>query len=242
MYKLPFYIGGIISYFVPGRYRRRFVRGRINVFLFHFVISRFIKSVYGVQTTEIRFVRQVSMNRMTCVVNGRYYVKIFRDVSVQQLNDYKFLLDFIRPHLNVKIPEVFVDKKIPMYVADKLPGTDLRDLDRNLIMMHEKKIKAQVYDMINAMQSISVKTIPNNERFLFPLQSANTNKKPKIGRNAVLAHLDLNASNLLLDDKFNVISVVDWDSLSIVESPDVDKDSFEKLWNTFKNSKPNNKK
>ena len=96
MYKLPFYIGGIISYFVPGRYRRRSVRGQINVFLFRGIINRFVERVYGVRVNNIRFVRQVSMNRMICVVNDRYYVKIFRDVSVKRLKDYKFLLDFIR--------------------------------------------------------------------------------------------------------------------------------------------------
>ena len=53
----------------------------------------------------------------------------------------------------------------------------------------------------------------------------------------MLAHLDLNASNLLMDDDLNVVSVVDWDSLSIVQDPDTDKKSFESLWNIFKNSK-----
>lgn len=236
MYKLPFYIGGVVSYFIPGRYRRRRVRGVINVLLFRSVITRFIKDVYGVRAKTIRFVRQVSMNRMTCVVNGRYYVKIFRDVSVKQLDDYKFLLDYMRPYLKVQIPEIFVHKNIPMYVADRLPGKDLRDFGKNVIMQHETKIKSQVMDMINDMQNISVKSIPDNERFLSPLQINKTNNKHKIGRNSVLAHLDLNASNLLLDDDFNVISVVDWDSLSIVENSNIDKDSFEKLWTIYKNS------
>lgn len=237
MYKIPFYLSSFISYFVPGRYRRRRVRGTINVFLFYIPIARFIKRVYGVRTNKIRFVRQVSMNRMTCVVNDRYYVKIFRDVSVKQLNDYRFLMDYIRPHLHVNIPKVFVANYIPMYVADKLPGKDLRDFDKKLIMKNEKKIKSQVYDMIHAMQNIQIKSIPDNERFLFTLQSKKINQKPEIGRDSVLAHLDLNASNLLMDEDLNVISVVDWDSLSIVQSPNIDKDSFESLWNIFKNSK-----
>lgn len=242
MYKLPFYIGGFVSWFVPGRYRRRRVRGNINVLLYRIPISIFIKRVYGDKVHKIRFVRQVSMNRMTCVVNNRYFVKIFRDVSVEQLNDYKFLLDFIRPYLKIKIPEIFVAKNIPMYVADKLPGKDLKDFDKDLVIKYERKIKNQVVGMINDMQSIPLKLIPNNERFLFPLQSKRAGKEIKIGRNAVLAHLDLNVSNLLLDDKFNVVSIVDWDSLSIAQSPNIDKDSFEKLWEIYKKSKPSNQK
>ena len=237
MYKLPFYIGGIISYFVPGRYRRRSVRGQINVFLFRGIINRFVERVYGVRVNNIRFVRQVSMNRMICVVNDRYYVKIFRDVSVTRLKYYKFLLDFIRPYLKVKIPEIFVHDKIPMYVADKLPGKDMRDFDKSTIIKHEKKIKSQMIEIINALQSVSVKSIPDSERFLLPLQPKKNSIKPKIGRNSVLAHLDLNASNIRLDDNFDVVSIVDWDSLSIVDSPNIDKDSFEKLWNIYKNSK-----
>ena len=237
MYKIPFYISGFISYFVPGRYRRRYVRGTINVFFFRVSIAHFVKHIYGVDIKNIRFVRQVSMNRMICVVNDRYYVKIFRDVSVKRLKDYKFLLDFIRPYLKVKIPEIFVHDTIPMYVADKLPGKDMRDFDKTSIIKNETKIKSQVMDVIDAMQSIPVKSIPDNERFLFPLQYKKNNRKNKIGRDSVLAHLDLNASNIRLDDNFNVVSIVDWDSLSIVDSPDIDKNSFEELWEIHKKSK-----
>ncbi len=237
MYKLPFLFGGLVSYFVPGRYRRRSVRGWINVFFFRIPIAKFIKHVYGVNAKNIRFVRQVSMNRMICVVNDRYYVKIFRDVSIKQLNDYKFLLDFIRPYLKIKIPEIFVHDSIPMYVADKLPGKDMRDFDKANVFKHEQKIKSQIYDVINDMQNISLKTIPNNKRFLNPLQSKKKNTEQKISSDAVLAHLDLNASNIRLDDDFNVVSIVDWDSLSIVQSPNIDKDRFEKLWKIHKESK-----
>ena len=237
MYKIPFYISGFISYFSPGHYRRRYVRGTINVFFFRVSIAHFVKHIYGVDIKNIRFVRQVSMNRMICVVNDRYYVKIFRDVSVKRLKDYKFLLDFIRPYLKVKIPEIFVHDTIPMYVADKLPGKDMRDFDKTSIIKNETKIKSQVMDVIDAMQSIPVKSIPDNERFLFPLQYKKNNRKNKIGRDSVLAHLDLNASNIRLDDNFNVVSIVDWDSLSIVGSPDIDKNSFEKLWEIHKKSK-----
>lgn len=236
MFRIPFFIGTFISWFFPNRKRRRVVRGKINVFFFHIPIACFVRRTYGVRVKSIRFVRQVSVNRMTCVVNNRYYVKIFRDVSVEQLNNYKFLLDFVRPHLDMNIPQIFVAKHIPMYVADKLPGTDLRDFDKAQIMRHERKIKSQMIKMIDDMQNISVQSIPDNKRFLYPLQYKPTIPAPKITKKSVLAHLDLNASNLMLDDKFNVISVIDWDSLSIVPSPNIDRDSFEQLWTKYKNS------
>ena len=237
MYKLPFYVGGIISYFVPGRYRRRSVRGQINVFLFRGIINRFVERVYGVRVNNIRFVRQVSMNRMTCVVNDKYYVKIFRNVSVARLNDYKFLLDFIRPHLNTQIPEIFVAKHIPMYVAEKLPGTDMRDFDKQLILKNETKIKKQVIDVINALKKIPVRDIPNNERFTFCVEDKEPKVYKTITRNSVLAHRDLNASNLRLDDKLNLVSIIDWDTIVIVPKPNTDLYTFEKLWKIYKGKK-----
>ena len=236
LYKIPFYIGGVVSWFVFGRYNRRRVRGNINVLLYHFQIAKFIKQTYGEKTKKIRLVRQVSMNRMTCIVNDRYYVKIFRDVNVSQLNNFKFLLDFVQPHLSVLIPKIFVAQNIPMYVADKLPGKVLRDFDKKLIMKNEMKIKKQIIKMIDDMQNISVKKIPEPERFLSGLQEKQNHKNIKIDDSCVLAHQDLNASNFLLDDKLNLVSVVDWDSLSIVPNRNIDRQGFEKLWTIYKNS------
>ena len=227
----------IVSWLTPGRNRRRLVRGNINVFFYYIAIARFIKKTYNEKTKTIRFVRQVSTNRMTCVVNNRYYVKVFRDVSVSQLNDYKFLLDFIRPYLDINIPEIFVAKHIPMYTADKLPGKDLRYLNKDTVIKHEAKIKSQILKMINDMQNIPLRLIPNKERFLSGLQSDHKNKQTQITKNSVLAHLDLNASNFLLDDKFNVISVLDWDSVQIVPDANIDLDNFLNLWSIYKNSK-----
>ena len=242
MYKIPFFIGTFVSWFIPGRNRRRRVRGNINVFLFYIPIARFIKRTYGKRANTIKFVRQVSTNRMTCVVNNRYFVKIFRDVSVEQLNNYKFLLDFIRPRLSVNIPTIFVAKHIPMYVADKLPGKDLRDFDVREILKHEKKIKSAVIKMVDDMQSIGVRSIPENHRFVRPLQYDKSKPAQQITTKSVLAHLDLNASNLLLDSNYNVISVIDWDSLSIVPSANIDRDSFENLWAIYKRDHPVSKK
>lgn len=234
MYKIPFYISGLISNLFPGQERRRCVRGNINVFLFRGAIVRFIRRVYGVRVKSVRFVRQVSMNRMTCVVNNRYYVKIFRDVSVARLNDYKFLLDFVRLHIDVEIPTIFVANKIPMYVADKLPGENIHAYDKTAVIRHEKKIKSAVVKMIDDLQSIPVKSIPNKERYLMPLQYKSNKQKPTIQKNSVLAHLDLNISNLMLDKNYNVVGVVDWDSLSIVNDPNLDRDGFERMWNIYK--------
>ena len=240
MYKIPFYISALISNLFTGQDRRRRIRGNVNVFLFRIPIARFVRRTYGVRVHTIRFVRQVSMNRMTCVVNNRYFVKIFRDVSVAQLNNYQLLLDIVRPHLSVEIPRIFVAKKMPMYVADKLSGKNLHEFGKDNIIKHEKKIKTQVVKMIDELQGISVKTIPNNELFLVPLQHKKNVKKPTITKNSVLAHLDLNVSNFMLDDKYNVVGVVDWDSLSIVNDPNRDRNDFERLWNIYK-SKPERK-
>ena len=240
MYKIPFYISALISNLFTGQDRRRRIRGNVNVFLFRIPIARFVRRTYGVRVHTIRFVRQVSMNRMTCVVNNRYFVKIFRDVSVAQLNNYQLLLDIVRPHLGVEIPRIFVAKKMPMYVADKLSGKNLHEFGKDNIIKHEKKIKNQIVKMIDELQGISVKSIPNNELFLMPLQHKKNAKKPTITKNSVLAHLDLNVSNFMLDDKYNIVGVVDWDSLSIVNDANRDKNDFERLWNIYK-SKPERK-
>ena len=230
MYIWPFYVSNLVSCFVPGSARRHRVRGVVNMFLYRLPISIFIKRVYGEKINTIRFVRQATLNRMICVVNDKYYVKVFRNVSVSQLNNYKFLVDFIRPQLKVQIPEITVAKHIPMYVCEKLPGKDMREFDKNLIIKNEKKIKKQVYDIINAIQKISVDAIPGVERFLFSMQPERTVEKVCKNNHCVLAHFDLNIGNLLLDDKFNIVSVIDWDSLSVAKNPNTDKDIFLKYW------------
>ena len=234
MHKIPFFIGTFISWFVPGRENRRAVRGKINLFFFYIPIALFIKSTYGESVKHIKFVRQISMKRMTCVVNDKYYVKIFRFVSVKRLNDYKFLLDFIRPYLNVQIPEIFVAKHIPMYVAEKISGKDMRDFDKKIILKNEAKIKKQVFEIIDSLKNIPVDLIPNNNRFAQCVQARGYNVQNKIAKGYVLAHRDLNASNLRLDEKLNIVSIIDWDSMCIVANPNTDKEMFEKLWKNYK--------
>ncbi|MBR5904364.1 MAG: hypothetical protein IKZ49_02405 [Alphaproteobacteria bacterium] len=232
MYKIPFYIGTFLSWFIPGRENRRHIRGKINVFFFYVPIALFVKRTYGEKVKNIKFVRQISMKRFTCVVNNKYYVKIFRFVPVKRLNDYKFLLDFIRPYLKVQIPEIFVAKHIPMYVAEKISGTDMRDFDKDLIKKNEKKIKKQVMDIIDSLQKIPVMKIPDNQRFLQCVQARKISHEI-ITKKSVLAHRDLNASNLRLDDKLNIVSIIDWDSMCIVQKPNTDKEMFAKLWKFY---------
>ena len=231
MYIWPFYVSNLISCFVPGRARRHRVRGLVNTFLYRLPISFFIKRVYGEKIKDIQFVRQATLNRVICVVNEKYYVKVFRNVSVKQLNDYKFLLDFIRPNLKVEIPEIIVAKHIPMYVSKKLPGKDMREFNAKSIIKNEKKIKTQVFDIIHSIQKISLTSIPDSERFISGLQPERTVEKSCKSKCNVLAHFDLNIGNLLLDNNFNVVSVIDWDSLSVAHNPNTDKDIFLKYWN-----------
>ena len=234
MHKIPFFIGTFISYFVPGRKNRRRVGGWINMFFFYIPIRLFIKRTYGVRVKTMRFVRQISMKRMTCVVNDRYFVKVFRFVPVKRLNEYKFLLDFIRPHLPVKIPKIFVAQRIPMYVADKLPGRVMVDFDKQVIMKSEKKIKKKVSEIITALKSIRVDSIPDNERFVYPIQVRRVGKG--IAKNSVLAHCDLNPTNLLLDSNLKIVSIIDWDSMAIVPDVNKDENGFANLWEKYKKS------
>ena len=233
MHKIPFFIGTFISYFIPGRDRRHRVRGHINLFFFYIPIAIFIRRVYGERVKSIRFVRQISMKRMTCVVNNKYYVKVFRFVSVRRLNEYKLLLDFIRAKLPVDIPRIFVAKHIPMYVAKKLPGKELSKFNKKQIIQNQRKIRAQVFAIIKALSTIPIDSIPDKERFASRIQARKVENV--IGPNSVLAHCDLNAGNILLNKDLNVTGIIDWDSLAIVPNPNKDREYFEHLWKKFIN-------
>ena len=39
-----------------------------------------------------------------------------------------------------------------------------------------------------------------------------------------------------MDNNFNVVGIIDWDSMRIVQDSDTDITSFEKLWDIYKNS------
>ena len=58
----------------------------------------------------------------------------------------------------------------------------------------------------------------------------------------VLAHFDLNESNLFFDKDINIIGVIDWDTLSIAKNPETDMNVFMLFWNRFRKHVVNNVK
>lgn len=234
MYRLPFFIGNFLACFVPGPERRHRVRGYTNIILYYIPIVFFIRRVYGERVKKISFVRQITLNRMTCIVNDKYYVKVFRNVSVEKLNNYKFLLNLVRPKLKINIPVIHVAKHIAMYACEKLPGKSIYAFKRKDVLKHEDKIQKQVFDVIKTIQKIPFNSIMNNERFKFSMQPQRTKEKPYHKDVAVLAHFDLNEGNLLLDRNYNIKSIIDWDSLSMAKNPNTDKEIFLKHWARYK--------
>lgn len=237
MSTIPFYIGNLVSCFVPNGGRRSRVRGSINMILYRPRIKRLIKRVYNENIKTIKFVRQINLNRFACVVNGKYYVKAFRNISLQRLQEHKFLVDFVRPHISVNIPDMHLEGHIPMYVTEKIPGHPISDFDMKTVLKNENKIKKQISEIIKEIQQIDIDSIPDHDRFWFGLQperqpehamSSGVTPKP------VLAHFDLNETNLFFDDDMNIIGIIDWDTLSIAKNPETDMNVFNLFWNMFK--------
>lgn len=230
MYRIPFAVGNVLSWFVPGSARRKRFRGKVNVVLFRPYIARFIQRIYGERMRTLRFVRQRTLNRFVAVANDKYYVKILRNVTHQQICDFCELMDIVRKVVKVEMPVCIVDKKFPMYVCEKNSGTLMCSFDREYILANADKIGSQIRDFIKQLQSIDVDSIPNNERFIENIQKHHTAELPCSGCKRVLAHLDLNPSNLLVDDDMNIVSIIDWDTLSIANNPNTDWRVFVKQW------------
>ncbi len=236
MSNIPFYLGNLAACFVPGSNNRTHVRAVTNLFLYHPKITRFIRREFGEGTHSIKFIRQRTLNRVVCLVNDRYYVKIFRDVTNAQLKDFEFIANYIRPYIHVNIPRVIVDDHAPMYVCEKIPGRHIEDFDHETVIQNEQKIHAQVFQIISELQSINVDAIPDNARFNDSMQTR-TIEEPTDNPRRVLGHFDLNETNLFFDDDLNVCAVIDWDTLSIANNPDSDRRIFLKYWNRYKNRK-----
>ena len=234
MYKIPFVIGNILSWFVHGSERRKRFRGKVNVFFFRPYIARFIKRTYGERMTSLRFVRQRTLHRFIAVANDEYYVKIFRNVTRQQICDFCELMDIVRKVVKVEIPVCIVDRKIPMYVCEKNSGVSMYSFDKNYVLANANKIGSQIRDIILQLQSIDVDSIPNNERFITNMQNHRTAELPCQNCRRVLAHFDLNEKNFLFDDELNIVGVIDWDSLSIAQHPETDMEIFTKYWEQCK--------
>lgn len=232
MSKVPFYVGNLAACFVPGSDRRAHTRGNVNLLLYRPKIAKFIKHKFGEKLTSIKFVRQRTLNRVVCLVNDKYYVKIFRDVTNAQLKDFEFLLNYVRARMDVEIPLVIADDHWPMYASPKINGHNVRDFSPADLIKNNEKIKSQVRDIISQLQSINVVDIPNYKRFLDSMQMR-TPELPCDNPRQVLAHFDLNESNMFFDDDMNVTAVIDWDTLSVANNPDTDWRIFLKWWNLF---------
>lgn len=236
MSKIPFYLGNLAACFVPGSNNRSHVRAVTNLFLYHPKITRFIRREFGEGTHSIKFIRQRTLNRVVCLVNDKYYVKIFRDVTNARLKNFEFIANYVRDRLSITVPRVIVDRRHPMYVCERVSGRHIEDLNKADVIAHEEKIQAQVMVIIDQLQAIDIDEIPNNARFNDSMQTR-TVEEPTDNPRRVLAHFDLNEGNLFLDDDFNVCAVIDWDTLSIANNPDTDRRIFMKYWNRYKNSK-----
>ncbi len=235
MNKIPFFIGNLLACFVPNNKRRSRVRGWVNVILFRPWIVSLVRRAYGIKPKKVRFVRQITLNRMSCVVDGMYYVKVFRNVKVKQLNNLKILLDFIRPYISVEISDIVVHKHIPMYVSPKISGHSIYDFDKETVFKNEDKILKQVSKIISELQSIKLDSVPNIQEFKTGVQPERTVERPCDSKHPVLAHFDLNEKNFLFDDDLNIVGIIDWDSVSIAQNPDTDMDIFMKYWGHCKN-------
>lgn len=233
MHKIPFFISNLISYCIYGSKNRQKWRGRINTFLFWPVITRFVKKTYGVRVKSVKFIRQITLNRMVCVVNDTYFVKIFRNVTHAKLKDFEFLSDYVEKRMKLTMPHVVVHSRIPMYVCERVPGKSITDFDKEFVTENYDKILKQAHGVIRQLQRIKVDDIPHKERFMDSLQQR-TVEQPCRKPRQVLAHFDLNMLNFLFDDDMNICSVIDWDTLSIANNPTTDTTIFLKYWNRYK--------
>ena len=180
--------------------------------------------------TSLHFVRQRTLNRFIAVANGKYFVKIFRNVTHQQVCDFCELMDMVSKVVTVDTPKFIVHKKIPMYVCEKNRGESLYSFDSKYVIDNADKIGAQIHELIYQLQSIDVEKIPHNERFVTNIQNHRTAELPCQNCRRVLAHFDLNPSNLLVDKDLNILSVIDWDTISIANNPNSDWRVFVKQW------------
>ena len=238
MNKFPFFVGNLAACVVPGTERRRHTRAYVNMFFFYGTISRFIRHTFGQRVKSIKFIRQFTLGRVVFLVNEKYYVKIFRDVSNARLRDHAFLMDWVVRNISVKtcgrpiaIPRIHVARRAPMYACPRVAGRHLDTFTKAEILQNKEKIEKQVANIINALQSIDVGKIPNNSRFMNSMQSR-TPERPAPPR-PVLAHFDLNINNFLFDDDLNICAVIDWDTLSIAQNPETDMTIFNKYWSRF---------
>ncbi len=231
MHKLPFYVGNLAANLVPGSQRRTRVRAAVNLFFFRPQIRRAIREIFGERVKTIKFIRQHTLGRVVYLVNDKYFVKIFRDVSHSELKNFEFLNGYVADRLNVAMPRVIVPRRGSVYVCERISGRHIESFSPAEILKNAEKIQRQVFAIIDELQRIDVNKIPNKSRFMTSMQ-ARTPEKPGPHRE-VLGHFDLNETNLFFDDDMNVCAVIDWDTLSIAQNPETDKQIFMKYWNRY---------
>lgn len=240
MITLPFYIANIMAGFVKSQPKRHSLRGHLNAFLYTPTMARLIKKFYGEKTRTVKFVRQHTPSRCVCVINDKYFVKIFKKNMGNRLANFEFLVNYVRDKMNVAIPVVYASKNKHMYVTELINGHSIYDFDPEFVLKNEQKILNGVSKIISQLQSINIQQIPNNERFCVALESASKHISPEpITKDSVLLHGDMNLRNFLFDDDLNICGLIDFDGLCITNDKNKDMQNFMKYWNRYKE---NNKK
>lgn len=237
MISLPFYISNILSAFVKNADARHKLRGEVNCFLYKPLVKRFVKKTFNTDVKTVKFVRQHTMGRFVCVVNDKYFVKIFRSMSKKRLKNFEFLTNYVAKELSVKVPTVHIAKNNHMYATEKIFGYGIYEFDREFVLQHEEKILTQADNIIHELQSIDVHKIPNAKRFCVALES--TSKKVKLEpftKDSILTHFDLNVRNFLFDKDLNICGLIDFDSMAITNNKNKDKEIFMKYWERYKKS------
>jgi hypothetical protein len=240
MITLPFYIANFMAGFVKSQDKRHILRGRVNTFFYTPTMARFIRRVYSEKTQTVKFVRQHTPSRCVCVINDKYFIKIFKKNYGTRIKDFEFLVNYVQKKMKISIPTVFAAKNGHMYVTEIIQGHCIYDFEPEFVLKHEQKILNQVADVIHGLQSIDVKKIPNNERFCVALESPSHNAKiESITNNSILVHNDMNVRNFMFDNDLNICGLIDFDGLCIMNDADRDMKNFMKYWNRYKD---NNKK
>lgn len=239
MITLPFYIANIMAGFVAAQPKRHAMRGRVNAFLYTPTMARLIKKVYSEKTETVKFVRQHTPSRCVCVINDKYFVKIFKKNLGTRLSDFEFLVNYVRKHMDITIPRVYASKNKHMYVTELIDGHSIYDFDPKFVLKHEQKILKNVEKIISDLQAIDIKKIPNNERFCVALESTSKNTPvEEITDDSVLSHGDMNVRNFMFDDDLNICGLIDFDGMKITNDRAKDMQNFMKYWNRYKeNSK-----
>ena len=236
--KIPFFIGNLAACFTPGSNRRHAVRTAVNRVMFAPFVAYFVRRQFHVRVHSVKLVRQVTLGRVVFQVNDDYFVKVFRSVSNRRLRRHARLLRRVIDAFaasdkcsHIAIPPMVVSRCGSMYASVRVPGRHMADFSPDQILQNQDKIAAQVHDIIDTLQSIDIDSIPPAEICRTPMQARSVELAGP--QRPVLAHFDLNRSNCLFDADMNILSVLDWDQLSIARNPETDHNIFMKNWTGF---------